>query len=91
MEYMDIDDDNDCDQEDDNEMEEDEEPTPEEQARAWMGLQQVGRRIVTVKLWTWRACKVCWSLLALLRYLMSKLLAVHLDGSLSGWSDFEYY
>jgi len=28
-------------EEDDNEMEEDEEPSPEEQARAWMGLQQV--------------------------------------------------
>ena len=28
------------DQEDNDEMEED--PTPEEQARAWMGLQQVG-------------------------------------------------
>jgi len=28
-------------EEDDNEIEEDEEPSPEEQARAWMGLQQV--------------------------------------------------
>ena len=34
------DDNHDHDQEDNDEMEED--PTPEEQARAWMGLQQVG-------------------------------------------------
>ena len=34
------DDHHDHDQEDNDEMEED--PTPEEQARAWMGLQQVG-------------------------------------------------
>ena len=34
--------DDDCDQEDDDEMEE-EDPSPEEQARAWMGLQQVGK------------------------------------------------
>ena len=62
----DDDDDDNCDQEDDDEMDEDEEPTPEEQARAWMGLQQVGEGYC--KTWAFR---ICWSLYGSLRYSMS--------------------